>query len=199
MSTEEYETPEFEPDQSNLAEQLDDLSWRLDELEASQQRDATPGYQTGDPVLLAYQQAIESGDHRAAWAIQQNLTAAAAQQALAGATGAAQEAELSTWAAESEQAAIEQVGNAEEWAVYRPLVELEAEQENWDGLSAQQAGNKLARIYKMVKADDADRRAKLKAQSMTGSGSRSEERGDPRASAIVDAYKQHSYEALIRG
>ena len=91
----------------------------------------------------------------------------------------------------------------------------EAAQENFDGLSAPQAGKKLARIYKMVKADDVlnnqqtlaeqqaetDRAAKRAAQTMSGASGRPPEptRDEAQIARILDAAKHGSYEELVSG
>ena len=79
--------------------------------------------------------------------------------------------------------------------------------ENFEGLSAQEAGQKLARLYKVAKANDvltqhaqAERQAKLTAQSTTGSSSRqSAPTGHEQAVAdILKANQTGAYRDLIR-
>ena len=202
-------------EKSNLEAQLEDLYERQQALEQtrSQQQAYDP---STDPTLLAYEQAMETGDYRAALAIQAGLMQTIVQQTAAQQpqqTGSAHD--YDAWAYVAEQTAIQQVGGPEEWAQYKDRVAEEAAQENFDGLSAQQAGNKLARLYKMVKADDvvnnqqtlaeqrseAERQAKLDAQTTAGSSGRPPQptRDEQATAAIIKAAREGSYESLIGG
>lgn len=200
---------------NNLEAQLEDLYGRMQEMETRQQAPQQQGYSPGqDPYLLAYTQAMEQGDYQAALAIQMGLVQAAVQQ---NAPPPAKEPEkdYDAWAYIAEQTAIGQVGGTEEWARYKDRVSEEAAQENFDGLSAQQAGNKLARIYKMVKAEDVlenqqtlaerqaaeERQMKRDAQTMTGSSGRPPQptRNEEETAAIIKAARSGSYESLLGG
>src|SRR6185312_12904033 len=108
-----------------------------------------------------------------------------------------------------------QTVGSDEWAKYKERVAEEASSESFDGLSAAQAGQKLARIYKMVKADDvlntqqtlaeqqaeADREAKLAAQSMSGASGRPPQptKDEAAVAAIKKAAHEGSYANLIGG
>jgi hypothetical protein len=202
-------------EKSNLEMQLEDLYGRLEAVE-QQPHQQQPAYNPStDPLLIAYQNAMENGDYQAALAIQLGLTQQVAQQQIAQAPKPEQPANQDdAWAYIAEQTAIQKVGGAEEWAQYRDRVEAEANNESWEGLSAQQAGNKLARIYRMVKADDvlnnqktvaeqqaeAERQAKLAAQTMPGSSGRPPQptRDEAAAEAIKKAARENSYENLFR-
>jgi hypothetical protein len=165
-----------------------------------------PGYEpSADPTVRAYQEAMEQGDYRTALGIQAALMQASVQRADAQRQQFADEqAELGAWADNAEQAAIRAVGDADEWEQYKEKVAEEAMYENFEGLSALAAGNKLARLHKMVKADtaaEAERQAKLRAQTMAGSSGRPPQstREQAEAAAIVRVAHEGSYERLIRG
>src|SRR6185312_258561 len=185
--------------------QLEDLYGRVQQMEAGAQRAAYDP--TTDPTILAYERAMEEGDNKAALAIQAGL-----MQSIATQSAPKQQAEnptdYETWAYVAEQTAAQTVGS-DEWAKYKERVAEEASGENFDGLSAAQAGQRLARIYKMVKADDvlntqqtlaeqqaeADREAKLAAQSMSGASGRPPQ--PTKDEAAVAAIKQAAREARM--
>jgi hypothetical protein len=204
-------------EKSDLEAQLNDLYERQSALEQTyQQAQRQAQYQPQeDPYLVAYESAMEQGDYRAALAIQANLMQKiAAESAPTPQPAKASPNDFESWAFVAEQHAIEAVGGREEWDRYREIVEQEAKNENWQGLSAAQAGQKLARLYKMVKADDvlnnqktlaeqqaeADRARKMAAQSMGGSGGRPEQPTQDEAAvdAILKAAHEGSYDHLMR-
>lgn len=202
-------------ERSALETQLEDLYGRVQQMEATAGTPQAAYDPSQDPMLLAYEQAMENGDYRAALAIQVGLNQAAVAQAVQGMKQPEPERDYESWAFVAEQTAVAAVGGADEWAKYKERVAEEAASENFDGLSAQQAGAKLARIYKMVKADDvlenhqtvaeqqaeAERLAKIQAQTMTGASGRPPQptRDEAAAAAIVKAARENSYEALISG
>ena len=192
--------------------QLEDLYGRVQTMEAGAQRAAYDP--AADPMVLAYERAMEEGDYKSALAIQAGL-----MQSIARGAAPQQPQEdardYEAWAFVAEQTAIQQVGGADEWSKYKDRVAEEASSENFDNLSAQQAGQKLARIYKMVKADDvlnthqtmaeqqaeAERQAKIEAQTMSGASGRppAPTRDEAAIEAIKKAARAGSYEALISG
>jgi len=201
-------------EKNNLEYQLEDLYGRLQTVEQEQRR---PQYdpQT-DPTLLAYEQAMEQGDYRAALAISTNVAKAnLMREQQANPQNAEPPKDYEAWAFMAEQAAVQNIGSQEEWATYKERVAQEAASENFEGLSAAQAGQKLARIYKMVKAEDlldnhqtmaqrqaeADRLAKIQAQGLTGNSGRPTEPVPDEAAAdrIIKAAREGSYESLIGG
>jgi hypothetical protein len=195
--------------------QLEDLYGRVQQMEAGAQQAAYDP--SSDPTLLAYERAMEMGDYKAALAIQAGLMQTIAQQQQGAASAGKPDSnpqDYETWAFVAEQTALQQIG-PDEWAKYKDRVAEEASNENFDNLSAAQAGQKLARIYKMVKADDvlntqqtlaeqqadADREAKLAAQSMSGASGRppAPTKNEAEVGAIIKAAREGSYENLILG
>lgn len=196
-----------------LETQLTDLYGRVQQMEAGAQRASYDP--TTDPTLLAYEHAMESGDYRAALAIQAGLMQSiASQQTPAPSQQQESQPDMEAWAFMAEQTAIQQIG-PDEWGKYKERVQEEAEAESFDGLTAAQAGKKLARIYRMVKADDVlnnqqtmaeqqaerERELKLAAQTMTGASGRpaAPTKNETEVAAILKAAKEGSYEALING
>ena len=201
-------------EKNNLEYQLEDLYGRLQTVEAEQRKPAFDP-QT-DPTLLAYEQAMEQGDYRAALAISTNVAKAnLMREQQANQQNAEPPKDYEAWAFMAEQTAIQNVGSVEEWGAYKDRVAAEAASENFEGLTAQQAGQKLAKIYKYVKAEDvlnnhqtmaqrqaeADRAAKIQAQGLTGSAGRPQEPVADEAAAdrIIQAARQNSYESLLGG
>lgn len=200
-------------ERSALESQLEDLYGRVQTMEATQTQ--TPQYDPSqDPMLLAYEQAMENGDYRAALAIQVGINQAAVRQAMEGAKPEQPERDYESWAFVAEQTAMQAVGGQDEWLKYKERVAEESASENFDGLSAQQAGAKLARIYKMVKAEDvldnqqtqaeqqaeADRQAKIQAQSLQGASGRPGQptKDEAAIAEIVKAAREGSYDSLTR-
>lgn len=195
--------------------QLADLYGRVQQMERGAQRAAYDP--SADPLLIAYQQKMEEGDYQAALALQMGLVDARLQslQAAQPATAAAAQPDYETWAYVATQTAIGQVGGPDEWAKYEDRVQEEAQNEDFEGLSAAQAGAKLARIFKMVKAEDvletqqtlaeqqaeADRQAKLAAQTMSGASGRppAPTQNEQAVDAIIRAAREGTYESLISG
>lgn len=210
----ERKLTEVGSEKNNLEYQLEDLYGRLQTVEAEQRK---PAYdpQT-DPTLLAYEQAMEQGDYRAALAISTNVAKAnLMREQQRNPQNAEPPKDYEAWAFMAEQSAIQAVGSPEEWGAYKDRVAQEAANENFEGLSAQQAGAKLAKLYKVVKAEDvlnnhqtmaqrqaeADRIAKINAQGLTGTSSGLQEPvpDEAQANRIIQAARQGSYESLIGG
>ena len=200
-------------EKNNLEYQLEDLYGRLQTVEAEQRK---PVFDPAtDPTLLAYEQAMEQGDYRAALAISTNVAKANLMREQANQPPSEPPKDYEAWAFMAEQSAIQAVGSVEEWGAYKDRVAKEAANENFDGLSAQQAGAKLAKLYKLVKAEDvlnnhqtmaqrqaeADRAMKMQAQGMSGSSGRLAEPMPDEAAAdrIIKAARDGSYESLIGG
>jgi hypothetical protein len=111
--------------------------------------------------------------------------------------------------------AINEVGGVEEWEQYKDAVAQEAAQENFDGLSPQQAAKKLARLHRMVRGEaalnnqqtltekrqEADRLAKIQAQSLSGTPSPFQEptKDEAAVAGILRAAKEGGYESLVNG
>ena len=204
-------------EKNNLEYQLEDLYGRLQAVEAETRESRKPAYDPStDPTLLAYEQAMEQGDYRAALAISTNVAKANLMREQQGRQQNAEpQKDYEAWAFMAEQSAIQAVGSPEEWGQYKERVAEEAANENFEGLSATQAGQKLARLYKMVKAEDVlsnhqtmaqrqaenDRLAKIQAQGLTGSAGRPQEPTVDEAAAdrIIKAAREGSYESLIGG
>lgn len=201
-------------EKNNLEAQLEDLYGRMQTLEASQQPQQRYDPNT-DPNLMAYESAMENGDYRAAFAIQTAYQQQLLQQQQTQQQPQAPQKDYEAWAFVAEQTAAQLVGGPEEWSQYKDRVAAEANSENFEGLSAQQAGQKLARLYKMVKADDvlnnqqtmaerkaeADRAAKVQAQTMAGASGRMPEptRDEAAVEAILKASKSGTYQSLLGG
>ena len=200
---------------SNLEAQLGDLYEQFESSQQAAQQAQRPAYDPStDPTLLAYEQAMENGDYRAALAIQAGLMQTIVQQQTP-AQPQENPRDYEAWAFVAEQTAIQQVGGADEWAQYKDQVLAEAKAENFDNLSAQQAGQRLARIWKMAKADDvlnnqqtvaqqqaeAERQRKLDAQSISGSGGHppAPTKDEQTVSSIIKAAKEGTYSALTSG
>jgi len=200
-------------EKNNLEYQLEDLYGRLQAVEAETRK---PAFNPDtDPTLLAYEQAMEQGHYRAALAISTNVAKANLMREQANQPQPEPQKDYEAWAFMAEQAAINQIGDPEEWGRYKERVAQEAASENFEGLSSVKAGEKLAKLYKYVKAEDllnnqqtlaqqraeADRLAKIQAQGLTGNSGRPQEPVPDEAAAdrIINAARDGSYESLIGG
>lgn len=200
-------------EKNNLEAQLEDLYGRMQTMEQSRQ---TPAYDpAADPMLLAYEQAMENGDYRAALAINQGLTQAQVQQAMSSAKPAEPARDWETWAWQAEQTAIQKIGDREEYERYKGEINAWASKINWENMTSAQAGDTLVELYEAVKGRDvlnnhqtvaeqqaeADRQAKLAAQTMAGSSGRPPQptRDEAATAAIIKAAHSGTYQDLISG
>jgi hypothetical protein len=200
-------------EKNNLTAQLEDLYGRVQTMEQSaQQARYDP---SADPTLLAYEQAMENGDYRAALAIQVGLAQKIAEQSVvAGAGTATKPDDEALFAYVVTKTAAETIGQGE-WDAYKEKIGDAVKAKDFRNLSVPDATEELVAAYERIKfrelnnqhqtlaeqQAERERQVKIEAQTMSGSSGRQPEptRDEAAINRILGAAKEGSYDALIGG